>query len=94
MDKETFRQNAKKSIDGIYDELHRLQEKAKKAEGATKAMYEEKVAILKSKMKDLQPKYDALGNATEETWESVKKTFSSALVSIKEGLNKITSVFK
>jgi len=45
-------------------------------------------------MKDLQPKYDALENATEETWESVKKTFSSALDSIKEGINKITSVFK
>lgn len=94
MDKESFKRNAKNSIDEIFAEIHKLQEKAKKAEGATKAMYEEKAAGLKSKMKDLQAKYDELENATEEKWEDVKKAFSSVLESIKEGLNKITSVFK
>ena len=46
---------------------------------------------------DQQPlpyKYDALENATEEKWEDVKKAFSSASDSIKEGLKKVTSVFK
>ena len=94
MDRETFKQNAKKSLDEIYADIRNLQEKAKKAEGVAKAKYEEKVADLKSKMKDLQPKYDALATATEEKWEEVKKAFSSALVSIKEGINKLTSVFK
>lgn len=94
MDRETFKQNAKKNIDEIYAEIRNIQEKIKKAEGATKAKYEEKVADLKSKMKDLQPKYDALANATDEKWEEVKKAFSPALESIKEGLNKLTSVFK
>ena len=94
MDKETFKRNAKNSIDEIFAEIHKLQEKAKRAEGVTKAKYEEKVVDLKSKMKDLQAKYDALENATEEKWEDVKKAFSSASDSIKEGLKKVTSVFK
>jgi len=48
---------------------------------------------LELKKVDLETKYAALENASEEKWEEVKNAFSSASVSFKEGFVKIASFF-
>ena len=94
MDKETFKQNAKKSIDEIFDAIDRVQERANTVEGEAKVRFEQNLIELKAKKKDLQAKYDKLGNTSEEKWEEVKNAFSSASDSFKEGFKKITSLIK
>ena len=94
MDKETFKQNAKNTIDEIYDAIERIQEKATIVEGEAKDRFEQSLIELKAMKKDLQFKYDKLGNTSDEKWEEVKNAFSSASESFKEGFKKITSIIK
>ena len=94
MDKETFKQNAKNTIDEIYDAIERIQEKATIVEGEAKVRFEQNIVELKDKMNELQAKYNKLDNASDEKWEEVKNAFSSASESFKEGFKKITSIIK
>ena len=94
MDKQTFKENAKKSIDDIFAKIEELEGKKDNVKEKVKAEYKEKIADLKSKKNDLQAKYKELNNAAEEKWEETKNAFSSALESLKEGFSKIISLFK
>ena len=92
MNKEDFKKKAKTSIDDIFAKIDELEEKKDKVKGDAKATYEEKLNNLKTKKKELQAKYDALVNASDEKWEEVTSTFSSATDSFKEGFSKIASL--
>jgi len=94
MDKETFKQNAKNSIDEIFDAIERIQERATLVEGEAKVRFEKNLDELKSMKQDIQAKYSKLDNASEEKWEEVKNAFSAAAESFKEGFKKITSIIK
>jgi len=94
MDKETFKQNAKNSIDEIFDAIERIQERATIVEGEAKIRFEQNLIELKAMKKDIQTKYNKLDNASEEKWEEVKNAFSDAAESFKEGFKKITSIIK
>ncbi|MDA3815989.1 MAG: hypothetical protein PF486_01345 [Prolixibacteraceae bacterium] len=92
MNKADFKKEAKKSIDAIFAKIDELEAKKDKVNGDAKAEYEEKLNNLKTKKKELQAKYDALVNASDEKWEEVKSAFSSAADSYKEGFSKIASL--
>jgi len=94
MDKETFKHNAKKGIDEIFEAIDRVQERANVVGGEARDKFNERLEELREKRKDIQAKYDALGNTSEERWEEVRGAFSSALDSFKEGVKKITSLLK
>jgi hypothetical protein len=93
MNKEEFKNNAKKSIDDIFAKIDELEAKKDKAVSAAKIEFEEKIAELKLKKAELESKYSKLLNATEENWEEVKTAFASASVSFKEGFSKLASLF-
>ncbi len=92
MDKEDFKNKAKKSIDDIFEKINELEAKQDKVKEHIKAEYEEKLNILKTKKKELQAKHEELFNASDEKWDEVKSTFSSAADSFKEGFSKIASL--
>lgn len=92
MNKEDFKNKAKISIDDIFAKIDALEEKKDKVKGDAKATYEEKLNNLKTKKKELQAEYDLLINASDDKWEEVKSTFSSATDSFKEGFLKIASL--
>ena len=94
MDKETFKQNAKNGIDEIFDAIERVQERTNVVGEEAKARFNETLVELREKKKDVQAKYDELGNTSDEKWEEVKGAFSSAFDSFKEGLKNITSIIK
>ena len=94
MDRETFKQNAKNSIDEIFDAIERIQERANVVQGEAKVRFEQNLVELKAKMNDLQARYNKLDNASDEKWEEVKNAFSSASESFKDGFKKITSIIK
>ncbi|MDA3892372.1 MAG: hypothetical protein PF517_11975 [Salinivirgaceae bacterium] len=93
MNKENFKNKAKKSIDDIFAKIDALEAKNDKVKGDAKAEYEENLSNLKAKKKELQAKYDGLDSASDEKWEEVKSTFSSATDSFKEGFSKIATLF-
>jgi chromosome segregation ATPase len=92
MNKKDFKTKAKKSIDDIFAKIDALEAKNDKVKGDAKAEYEENLSNLKAKKKELQAKYDGLDSASDEKWEEVKSTFSSATDSFKEGFSKIASL--
>ena len=92
MKKEEFKKEAKKSLDDIFAKIGKLEAEKDKAKGDAKAEYEEKLSDMKGKKKELQAKYDKLINASDEKWDEVKSTFSSANDSFKEGLSKLESL--
>jgi len=94
MDKETFKQNAKKGIDEVFEAIDRVQERANVVEDEAKIKLNERLVELKAKKEELQAKYHELDTTSEERWEEVKTAFSSAFDSFKEGFKKITSVIK
>lgn len=94
MDKQKYKENAKKSIDEIFAKIDELEKKTESFKEKSKAEYEKNIAELKAKRAELQAKYKALENASDDKWEEVKSAFSSASDSFKEGFSKITSLFK
>ena len=94
MDREKFKNQAKKSIDEIFAKIDILEAKKEKAVGEVKAEYEKRIIELKAKKIELLAKYNKLVSASEENWEEVKNAFSSASESFKEGFSKIASLFK
>jgi len=94
MDKETFKQYAKKGIDEIFEAMDRVQERANIVGDEAKARLNERLAELKAKKDELQAKYVELDTTSEEKWEEVKVAFSSAFDSFKDGFKKMTSIIK
>ncbi|WP_439185437.1 hypothetical protein [Carboxylicivirga taeanensis] len=93
MDKETFKENAKKSIDDIFDKIDELEAKKANTTAETKAAYNKKIAELKSKKDDLKIKYDELLNTTGANWDEAKKSFSESADLFKKGIQELTSLF-
>jgi len=94
MDRETFKNNAKKSIDSIFAKIDELESKKDQAKSETKVEYEQMLQSLRSKKDRLIEQYDALANSSEGKWEEAKEAFSSASDSFKEGFSKISSLFR
>ena len=94
MNREKFKEKAKKKIDEIFAKIDDLEAKKDLAVGQTKIEYEKKIAELKLKKDELSAKYDKLVNATEENWEEVKTAFSDASKSFKNGFSSIFSIFR
>ena len=94
MDKESFKNKAKNSIDEIFAKIEDLEIKKNEAKADVKETYEKKLAELKSKKSELQKRYDDLLHASEDKWEEVKNAFTSSSESFKEGFSKIASLFK
>jgi len=92
MNKEEFKKQARISLDTIFATIDELEAKKDKVTRVAKAEYEEKLNNFKTEKKVLQAEYDGLVNASDEKWEQVKSTFSSATDSFKEGFTKIASL--
>jgi lipid II:glycine glycyltransferase (peptidoglycan interpeptide bridge formation enzyme) len=94
MERELFKEKAKESIDAIFAKIDELEARKDQAIAHAKLEYEEKLTELKAKKAELVACYDKLTEATEDNWEEVKETFSSASESFREGFSKIASLFK
>lgn len=94
MDRNTFKEKAKKSIDNLFAKIDQLEQKREKFQGDAKVKYEEKIAQLKIKRAELQQKYQNMKNASPEKWEEAKEAFNKSLDSFKAGLSKLGELFK
>lgn len=94
MDKNEFQQNAKKKIDSLFTRLDEIKAKKDTANDKTRSQIDNKISELNAVKNELKEKYGSLKNAPDDKWEEVKGTFSSAFTSFKEGLTKLSSLYK
>jgi phage shock protein A len=94
MDKNKFKEEAKQSIDLLFAKIDELESKKDKAEASVKADIENKISELKKKKDDLQARYRSLKDTSDEKWEQAKNAFDSSMDSFKEGISKLTGIFK
>ncbi|HNS11090.1 MAG TPA: hypothetical protein PKM97_00645 [Bacteroidia bacterium] len=92
MDTNTFKENAKKTIDKIFMQIDELEAKKDLAKAKAKVEYTELINNLKSKKFELQEKYKNLEKSSEEKWDSASKDFSKSAEFFKEGISKVASM--
>jgi hypothetical protein len=94
MDRNTFKEKAKKSIDDLFSRMDELELKKEKVQGEAKLRYDEKITQLKTKRAELQQKFQNMKDASPEKWEEAKEAFNKSLDSLKDGFSKLAELFK
>jgi len=93
MERNEYRENVKKTIDEIFDQIEVLKAKADNASEKVKQEYNEKIKELELLRNQMESKLDELANTAENKWDEVKETVNSSLESFKEGFKKLGSLF-
>ena len=94
MDKQEFKEKAKKGIDDIFIKIDELEAKKDIVKNEAKEKYHKQIEEMKEKKNDLREKYDHLMLSADEKWEDTKIAFSKAFDSFKKGLMEIGDLFK
>jgi hypothetical protein len=94
MDREEFKEKAKKGIDDLFAKIEELDQKKDMVQDQVKAKYNEKIAELKIKKAELQLKYQSLKESSGDKWDDAKGSFNTSFESLKEGFSKLTEILK
>jgi DNA repair exonuclease SbcCD ATPase subunit len=94
MDRNTFKENAKKSIDEIFNKIEELESKKDTLSESLKAEYDKKIAELKLKRIELKSNLDDMEKVAESKLDELKGTVEAASASFKDGFNKLADLFK
>lgn len=93
MERNEYRENVKKTIDEIFDQIEALRAKADNASDKVRQEYYEKIKELEMLRNQMESKLDELSRAADSKWDDVKETLNSSLVSFKEGFKKLGKLF-
>jgi len=93
MEREEFKEKAKKSIDDLFIRIEKLEAKMKQAKADTKVKYKDEIDELKQKKAEMQGLLDKVENAVEGKWEEVKAAFNESAPSFKEGFARLAKIF-
>ncbi len=93
MEKEKFKQNAKKTIDDIFNKIEELEQKRNHVSDRVKAKYDEQIAALKAKYADMEKDYQELESTSGQAWNDAKQKFSESADYFKAGLTTIAQIF-
>jgi DNA-binding transcriptional regulator GbsR (MarR family) len=94
MDKQEFKQKAKKSIDNILVKINDLEIKKNNAREDVKDKYHERIEELKAGKEHLLEKYNWLIESADEKWEESKISFTNAFDSFNNKLADIAALIK
>ncbi len=89
MNREEYRLKAKETIDEIFLRIDELEAKKDQADAETQGKINEQITALKAKRQELKDRYDELSRATEDSWEEVKKAFTTTAETFKSHLENI-----
>lgn len=93
MEREEFKEKAKKSIDDLFAEIEKLEARMKQAKADAKVKYKDEIDELKQKKAEMQGILDQVENAVEDKWEEVKTAFNESAPSFKEGFARLAKIF-
>ncbi len=89
MEREEFKEKAKKSIDDLFLQIEKLEAKMHKAKADAKLKYKDEIDELKQKKAEMQGLLDKV----EDKWEDVKLAFNESAPSFKEGFARLAKIF-
>ena len=89
MEREEFKEKAKKSIDDLFLQIEKLEAKMKQAKADAKVKYKDEIDELKQKKAEIQGLLDKV----EDKWEEVKLAFNESAPSFKEGFARLAKIF-
>lgn len=93
MERNEYRENVKRAIDEIFDQIEALRDKADKASDKVRQEYSERIKELESLRNQMESKLDELADTADNKWDDVKETVNSSLESFKEGFKKLGKLF-
>lgn len=94
MEKDKYREKAKKSIDDIFAKIDELEAKKDKADKNAKEKYNQRIEELKAKRNELKENYNELVRASDAQWETAKSNFSESADYFKKGFAELGELFK
>jgi len=93
MEREEFKEKAKKSIDDLFVRIEKLEAKMNQVKADAKVEYKEEIDALRQKKEEMQGLLDKVENAVEDKWEEVKAAFNESAPSFKEGFSRLGKIF-
>lgn len=93
MERNEYRENVKKAIDEIFDQIEALKVKADNASEKVRQEYQEKIKELELLRNQMEAKLDELANTADSKWDKMKEVLDSSLQSFKEGFKKLGKLF-
>jgi hypothetical protein len=94
MNKEKFREEAKKGIDELFDQIEELISKKVELKEKSKAKYNKIMAEIKQIEADLEAKYKRWEESGDNKWTEAKEAFSKSAESFREAFKHLASLFK
>lgn len=80
-------------IDEAAAKIDTLKEKKEAAKKRVESEYNEAIDKLKAKKSEIEAQIDRMEDAADDEWEDIKKTFSDASDSFREGFRKLGHLF-
>jgi outer membrane murein-binding lipoprotein Lpp len=94
MNREEFREKAKKGIDELFAKIEELEAKSGDLKEKSKVKYREIMAEIKEIEAELEAKYKKLEESGDSKWADTKAAFSKSAEAFKEAFQHLTSLFK
>lgn len=94
MTREEYKEAASKAIDQVGDQIDKMKAKKNEVSGQLREQYDSALKDLELKQAKMTEKYNEMKSASDDKWEEVKSTFSSASDSFREGFSKLSTLFK
>jgi SMC interacting uncharacterized protein involved in chromosome segregation len=94
MEKDTFRERIKKSIDELFASIDELDSKKDELKDKTKAKYSEIMAEVKKLESVLEARHRRAQEADDPNWEEAKKAFKQSAKSFREAFENLASYLK
>ncbi|TVQ51370.1 MAG: hypothetical protein EA362_00445 [Saprospirales bacterium] len=89
MNRQEFKEKAKKTLDDVFSRIEDLEKKSKSASQKARYEFNEEIAELKIQKAKLEKKYHELEDVGEEQWEKAKSIFKESSESFKKGFEKL-----
>lgn len=93
MDKDELKSKAGEMIDEADAKIDTLKTKKDEAKKRVESQYNEAIEKLKAKRSEIEAQIDRMDDAADDEWEDIKKTFSDASDSFREGFQKLSHLF-
>lgn len=92
INRQAFKDNAKKSIDDVFAKIDELEAKKNHVKDSVKESYHKRLSALQEKRKELRSTFHKLENSFGDNWEEAKQEFSQSAMAFKEGVSKLAAV--
>lgn len=87
-DREAYKMKLAAELEGVEANLLRMKASAKSSAASAQIEYNKRIAQLEEKIAAAKARLSEIGDATDETWESVKAGLESAWSSIAESVKE------